>query len=92
MVRSISLDDHTADNALESIRTWKRLDRRGGLELGVQGCWVSGSSRKHKACIFLQGVLQEEYGDEVDDGVVLQVGVEGEVKGSRFTRRSRTLL
>ena len=62
------------------------------LELGVQGCWVSGSSRKHKACIFLQGVLQEEYGDEVDDGVVLQVGVEGEVKGPRVTRCSRTLL
>ena len=87
MVRSISLDDHTADNALESIRAGKRLDRRGGLELGVQGCWVSGSGCKHQACIFLQGMLQEEYGDEVDDDVVLQVGVEGVVKGPRVTTR-----
>ena len=41
--------------------------------LGMLGfrlrCW-------HHACIFLRGVLQEEYDDEVTDDVVHRVGIE----------------
>ena len=58
----------------------------------ILGRRVSDSGSRHEAGIFLQGVLQEEYGDEVDDGVVLQVDVKGVVKGPRITRRSRTIL
>ena len=43
----------------------------------ILGRRVSDSGSWHEAGIFLQGVLQEEYGDGVDDGVVLQVDVKG---------------
>ena len=47
-----------------------------GWKLGILGMLGFRFRLWHHTCIFLRGVLQEEYDDEVADDVVYRVGAE----------------